>query len=170
MEDQESNKNNSNNKPTTGIKTIDRLVDIPIVNTAVTNVTDYYGRVKDKNFLLRTSCNLAELSFRTMAFAASPLTSLAKKPILSVDSYLCDKVDELEHSYPIIAKPTDQLTADVNSQAKEVYDKTLKAPIETLTNMKEKTVAYGTDTVICFLFFAIFYGYILFLIVEHRLV
>ena len=144
MENQESS---NKNKPTTGIKTIDRLADIPIVNTAFTNVTDYYGRVKDKNFLLRTSCNLAELSFRTMAFAATPLTSLAKKPILSVDSYLCEKVDELEHTYPIIAKPTDQLAADVNSQAKEVYDKTLKAPIDTLNSMKEKTVAYGTDTV-----------------------
>jgi hypothetical protein len=143
-----TNNNNNNNKLTTGIKTIDRLADLPIVNTAFTNVSDYYGRVKDKNFLLRTSCNLAELSFRTMAFAASPITSLAKKPILSVDSYLCDKVDELEHSYPIIAKPTEQLTADVNSQAKEVYDKTLKAPIDTLNSMKDKTVAYGTDTVI----------------------
>jgi hypothetical protein len=130
----------------TGIKTIDRLADIPIVNTALANVTDYYVRVKDKNCLWRTSLNLAEMSFKTMAFAATPLTSLAKKPILSVDSYLCEKVDELEHNYPSINKPTEQLTANAYTQAKEVYDKTLKQPIDTLSNIKEKTVAYGNDT------------------------
>lgn len=136
----------SSNIKSTGIKTIDRLTDIPIVNTAVTNMTDYYGKVKDKNILLRTSCNLAELSFKTMAFAASPLTSLAKKPILSVDSYLCDKVDEIEHTYPYIVKPTEQLTADAYMHVKEVYEKTLKSPIDTLSSMKEKTIAYGNDT------------------------
>jgi hypothetical protein len=116
------------------------------VYSALTNVTDYYGKVKERNVLLRTSCNLAELSFRTMAFAASPLTSLAKKPILSVDSYLCDKVDELEHNYPSIVKPTDVLTTTAFTQAKEVYDKTLKQPIDVINNIKERTVAYGSDT------------------------
>ena len=139
--------NSGSNIKSTGIKTIDRLTDIPIVNTAVTNMTDYYGKVKDKNILLRTSCNLAELSFKTMAFAATPLTSLAKKPILSVDSYLCEKVDEIEHTYPYIVKPTEQLTADAYMHVKEVYEKTLKSPIDTLSSMKEKTIAYGNDTV-----------------------
>jgi hypothetical protein len=63
-----------------GIKTIDRLAEIPVVNTAITNVTDYYGSMKQKNILLRTSCNLAELSFKTMAFAATPITTICKKP------------------------------------------------------------------------------------------
>ena len=149
MENSETNTANTTTttNKSTGIKTIDRLADIPIVNSALTNVTDYYGKVKEKNVLLRTSCNLAELSFRTMAFAASPLTSLAKKPILTVDSYLCEKVDELEHNYPSIVKPTEQLTATAYTQAKEVYDKTLKQPIDTINSIKERTVAYGTDTV-----------------------
>ena len=64
----------------TGIKTIDRLTELPVVNTALTNVTDYYEKVKEKNLLFRTSLNLAELSVKTMAFAATPITSLCKKP------------------------------------------------------------------------------------------
>lgn len=64
----------------TGIKTIDRISELPVVNTALTNVTDYYGKVKEKNVLLRTSCNLAELSFKTFAYATTPITSLCKKP------------------------------------------------------------------------------------------
>lgn len=64
----------------TGLKTIDRIADIPVVTSALSNVSDYYGKVKEKNLILRTSCNLAELSVKTMAFAATPITSIWKKP------------------------------------------------------------------------------------------
>ncbi len=64
----------------TGIKTIDRLTEIPVVNSAIANLNDYYGKVKERNILWRTSCNLAELSFKTMALAAVPLATLCKKP------------------------------------------------------------------------------------------
>lgn len=64
----------------TGSKTIDRITEIPVVNSALNNVTDYYGKVKEKNLLLRTSFNLAEMSIKTMAFAATPITSICKKP------------------------------------------------------------------------------------------
>lgn len=144
-------KNMEKSESRTGIKTIDRLSEIPVVNSALTNVTDMYEKAKEKNVLLRTSFNLAELSFKTMAFAATPITSLVRKPILSVDNYLCEKVDELEHTYPSISKPTEQITGDVLTQAKEMYEKTLKQPIDTLTNMKDKTVSdiktMGNNTV-----------------------
>jgi hypothetical protein len=93
----------------TGIKTIDRLNEIPVVNSAVHNVTDYYGKVKDSNVLFRTSLNLAEMSVKTMAFAATPLTSLWKGPIESVDQFISKKIDDLEHTYPIVSKPTEQV-------------------------------------------------------------
>jgi hypothetical protein len=32
-----------------------------------------------------------------------------------VDTYLCDKVQDLEHTYPTIAKPTDQVRARLYS-------------------------------------------------------
>ena len=67
-------------QPKSGSKTIDRLAEIPVVNTAIANVTDYYGSMTQKNILLRTSCNLAEISLKTMAFAATPITSICKKP------------------------------------------------------------------------------------------
>lgn len=122
----------------TGIKTIDRISELPVVNTALTNVTDYYGKVKEKNVLLRTSCNLAELSLKTFAYAATPITSLCKKPIESVDSYLYGKVDSLEHSFPVISKPTDQL-------ARNIYDLTLKQPIDSFNNFKGDITTYSTD-------------------------
>lgn len=64
----------------TGSKTIDHISEIPMVNFALSNVTDYYGKMKEKNSILRTSFNLAELSVKTMAFAATPITTICKKP------------------------------------------------------------------------------------------
>ena len=64
----------------TGIKTIDALSEIPVVNSALNNVTEYYGKVKERNFLLRSSLNLAEMSVSVMSAAASPITTLCKKP------------------------------------------------------------------------------------------
>lgn len=68
----------ANNK--TGIRTIDAISEIPVVNSALNNVTEYYGKVKERNALLRTSLNLAELSVSVMSLAATPITSLCKKP------------------------------------------------------------------------------------------
>ena len=131
----------------TGIKTIDHISEIPVVNSALNNVTDYYSKVKERSSLLRTSCNLAEMSIKTMAFAATPIASLCKKPIDSVDTFLYDKLHELEHNYPTIVKPTDQLTSALNSQAKLLYSKTVQEPIDLLTNIKERTITYGSNTV-----------------------
>jgi len=124
----------------TGIKTMDKLSEIPVVNSAVITASDYYGKVKETNSLLRTSCNLAELSLKTFKYAATPITYLCKKPIESVDSYLSEKVDQIETNYPSITKPTEQLTANAISQAKDIYDKTVKHPIDALSNIKDKTV------------------------------
>jgi hypothetical protein len=86
IKEMEVNSNNSNNQNIckTGVKTIDKLTELPVVNSAISNVTDYYGKVKEKNVLLRTSCNLAELSFKTVAFAATPFTALCKKPSINI--------------------------------------------------------------------------------------
>lgn len=127
----------------TGIKTIDRIAEIPVVNSALNNVTDYYGKVKEKNALLRTSFNLAEMSFKTMAIAATPITSICKKPIESVDDFLAGKLHDLEHNYPSIVKPTEQVQAIAYSQAKMIYNKTVKEPMDTLTNIREKTTDLG---------------------------
>lgn len=112
----------------TGIKTLDKITELPVVSSAINNVTDYYGQFKEKNVLLRTSCNLAELSLKTMKFASSPITSLCKKPIESVDTYLAEQVDFIETKYPLITQPTDQITSAAYSQARGIYDK----PKETL--------------------------------------
>ena len=69
---------NMESKP--GLKTVDRLSDFPFINSALANASDYYGRIKERNILTRASCGIAELSFKTMLFAATPIASMCKKP------------------------------------------------------------------------------------------
>lgn len=69
---------------TAGLRTIEHITEIPVVNAALSNACDYYDKVKERNTLLRTSLNLAELSVKTMAFAATPIASLCKKPSMSL--------------------------------------------------------------------------------------
>ena len=76
----------------TGIKTFDKISEIPVVSTALTNVTDYYGQIKERNVLLRTSCNLAELSFKTMKFATTPITALCHRPSISLNQIIITKL------------------------------------------------------------------------------
>jgi hypothetical protein len=60
---------------------------------------------------------------------------------------LCDKLHDLEHNYPSLVKPTDQLTSTLNSQAKLIYNKTVKEPIDLLNNLKDRTVNMSANTV-----------------------
>jgi len=115
-------------KPITGMKTLDKISQIPVVTSALNNVTDYYGQIKGKNTLLRTSCNLAEMSLKTMYFASTPITAICRNSIETVDTYLSEKVDFIENKYPLINQPTDQITSAAYSQAKDIYEK----PKETL--------------------------------------
>lgn len=136
----------------TSLKTLDKLSQIPLVSSAITNAGDYYGKVKERNLLFRTYFNLAELSLRTVAYAAAPITTFVKKPLENVDNYLCDKVDLLESSYPAITKPTEQITATAYTHAKSIYDKNLKQHVDTISQIKDVSVKkvgdikeYGTE-------------------------
>lgn len=88
MELSSSSKNSSQNK--TGMKTIDAISEIPVVNSALNNVTEYYGKMKkDSNLLFRTSLNLAELSVSVMSIAATPITTLCKRPSTNLEHLSC---------------------------------------------------------------------------------
>lgn len=116
----------------TGLKTLDRIVEIPMVNSAI----DFYRDVKEKNVIFRTSLNLAELSVKTMSFAATPIKSICQKPIDSVDTYMYDKINDFESTFPSIGKPTEQIKDSAIQQAKIIINKTVLEPID---NIKEKT-------------------------------
>jgi hypothetical protein len=61
-------------------KPIEKFSQIPIVHSTLANAGDYYSKVKNSNFALRTSFKLAEISFGVFAFASKPIQGVLKKP------------------------------------------------------------------------------------------
>ena len=64
----------------TGVKTIDRISEVPVISSTLSNVNDYYTRIKESNPLIRAYCSLAEIGFKTMALTAMPIVSLIQSP------------------------------------------------------------------------------------------
>lgn len=78
--DMETNTTATMTSTGTGLKTIDKIAEIPVVDSAFNKVNDMYGQIKDRNSLLRTGCNLAEMSLKTLKFASTPITTFMQKP------------------------------------------------------------------------------------------
>jgi len=145
IQEMESTNKTSNAK--TGLKTLDKITELPIVDTTLNTVTDYYGQIKGTNGILRTGCNLAEMSFKTLRFASTPISTMMSGPIEHVDTYLSEKVDYLIETTPSIKKPTNEITSAAYTQAKDLYGKTneiIYKPKETLYNFKDLTVSTAT--------------------------
>ena len=67
-------------KFSTGLKTFDRFAEISYVNSAFSRGVNYYKNLKEKNVILNSSFKVAEFSFQTIKFAATPIIPLIKNP------------------------------------------------------------------------------------------
>lgn len=55
-----------------GMKTINLINKLPVVNSAYSNATYYYNTLKNSHNLIRMGCSLAEYSCQVTAAIASP--------------------------------------------------------------------------------------------------
>lgn len=106
------------------LQSINRLVNIPIVESGWNYAETFYNRVKVTDFLFRLahpystfvslqkSHNLiywtfaqAESSFQTVVDTALPAVILFEKPIHTLDVILCKSLDVVEQRVPTINLP-----------------------------------------------------------------
>jgi hypothetical protein len=64
----------------TGLKTLDKIVDISIVSNTLDNVNYYYNNVKELNSLTKVSFNIAETSCKTGINLIAPIVNYVNKP------------------------------------------------------------------------------------------
>jgi hypothetical protein len=62
-----------------GIKTLDHLIEIPIVNSALENGIDRYTKLKESSTCFNVLSSLTEFSIKIVKFAASPVIPLIKE-------------------------------------------------------------------------------------------
>ena len=63
-----------------GMKTLNKIIEIPVVSSTLDNATYYYNSVKELNSITRTTCNIGEFSCKTGLNIISPVVSICNKP------------------------------------------------------------------------------------------
>lgn len=86
---------------------------VPLVTSAYNTVTSVYEGARDRNALTRLTLGTVESSVKLAGRCASPivhqLESKLEKPLYAVDAFALKKLQELEASYPVIKKPSDEV-------------------------------------------------------------
>ena len=114
---------------------------LPVVQSALSQVLGVYSRTKDHNRLLRFTLDTAESGVTMAVSTAMPIVS--KLPVDRLNSAACHQLDQLKASYPIITKPTDQVTDKVLSETANLYAATLKPTVDRVVAVKQT----GVDSV-----------------------
>lgn len=138
-----------------------RLFGLPIMATAIGQLSSFYSSTKERNQLLKLTLETAESGVGVIVSTTVPMVSRFDKEIVALNDIACAQLDILECRCPIITKPTDEVVKEtkelcyvavqpvvnrVNSVKNYGYDKV--SGIRTYTGEKINGVkTYGMNTV-----------------------
>nr|BAN20534.1 lipid storage droplets surface binding protein 2 [Riptortus pedestris] len=91
------------------IHVIDKLREIPLVQSAYSTSTGVYNRVKESSALLTWTLQSAEGAFMTAMGAVAPVANKLQQPIHVVDDTLCKGIDVLQEKVPIVKEQPAQI-------------------------------------------------------------
>ncbi|XP_072543923.1 perilipin-2 [Salminus brasiliensis] len=116
---------------------VTRVAKLPLVSSTYDLVTNVYCNTKDNHPYIKSVCEAAELSVKTLTSAAltSALPIIGKlEPQISLANDLaCKGLDKIEKTLPILHQPSEQLVAN----AKEVVTGAKGAVTETVNGAKD---------------------------------
>lgn len=95
------------------IEVFHRVMELPMVESAISKSTATYFRVKDCNQLIHWALTTAETSLSNATKQAVPIAApIAKKfenPIHFVDHTLCRGLDKIEEKVPMVKEKPEQV-------------------------------------------------------------
>ncbi|CAL1528182.1 unnamed protein product [Lymnaea stagnalis] len=86
-----------------------KLGEIPVLNDGWTTAWSYYSKVKDYNGLTKFTLDVAESGVKKAAEITTPVVQRYQSQIDTVNTYACNKLDDIENKYPVIKQPTGEL-------------------------------------------------------------
>ncbi|XP_077863681.1 perilipin-2-like [Saccoglossus kowalevskii] len=128
------------NSSETGENIIVRVAGLPMVNSAIGQVSSMYTKTKEWNGLVKYTLETAEKSVATIAGTAMPVVNKLEKPINLANYYACTTMDKLEEACPIINQPTDKIVSSVVDGTKTAWDNTKKAGSDKINYMMQNRV------------------------------
>lgn len=97
------------------LKVVDRVLELPTIESALVKSAETYSKVKDSNQLVHWAFNIAEMSLNAatkqavfMIPIAVPIAKILESPKNFVDHTLCFGLDKIEEKVPLVKeKPTE---------------------------------------------------------------
>lgn len=143
MADQNKSKNEEEGK-VPHLEVLDRVRNIPIVQSAIEKTGSTYSYVKDSHHLINWALNYAEAGLHYATATAAPIAvPIAKKfegSINTVDQKLCQGLDIVEQKVPIVKQPPTK----IYDAAKHVMNSSLQPTIEKLMSAKDSATTQAT--------------------------
>lgn len=82
----------------------DKIKSIPIVFSAYFWFSENYNKIKEKNFVTKSTCNLAESTLKTSFDLALPFLDKFKDRVDQLDVLACNQLEKIENAFPIVKK------------------------------------------------------------------
>lgn len=112
-----------------------KFKSLPVVNSTCYWLTKSYNKIKEKNFVTKCTCGLAETTIKSSLYLATPIVNKFKDQVNVLDSIACYQLDKLETAFPIIKSEPEAIV----NQSKELINKTVEPAVARYTNFKSNT-------------------------------
>lgn len=137
MAEAQGSANSGKSESTPHIEIIDRVKNIPTIQSAIEKTSSTYSYVKDFHPLINWALSCAEAGLQYASDTAAPVAADVAKnfegKIHYVDQKLCQGLNIIEQKVPIVTKPPEQ----IYEAARNVMSTSLLPTIEKLNSAKE---------------------------------
>ncbi|VEN44234.1 unnamed protein product [Callosobruchus maculatus] len=136
------------------LESVNRITNLPIVETGLGYAENVYNRIKKSNNLLNWTLVQAEHSAQSVLEVATPVIVLFNGPISTIDKLVCKSLDVVEHTVPQINLPPQMIYWNTKQYVAEVGTK-IAHPVlkraDSVRQMKNSVLAskytvYAADT------------------------
>ncbi|VEN44239.1 unnamed protein product [Callosobruchus maculatus] len=132
------------------LESVNRITNLPIVETGLGYAENVYNRIKKSNNLLNWTLVQAEHSAQSVLEVATPVIVLFNGPISTIDKLVCKSLDVVEHTVPQINLPPQMMCWNVQQYVETVSTQILLSLLENTNTMKGMhKPAKSSETVIC---------------------
>nr|CAH7738211.1 unnamed protein product [Callosobruchus chinensis] len=132
------------------LESVNRITNLPIVETGLGYAENVYNRIKKSNNLLNWTLVQAEHSAQSVLEVATPVIVLFNGPISTIDKLVCKSLDVVEHTVPQINLPPQMMCWNIQQYVEALSTQILLSLLENTNTLKRMhKPAHSSETVIC---------------------
>ncbi|XP_065156369.1 lipid storage droplets surface-binding protein 1-like isoform X3 [Atheta coriaria] len=119
------------------LEAVNRISNLPIVETGWNYAEYMYQRIKHSNNLLQWTLDQAESSLYNVIDTASPAVFLLEGPLSTIDRLLCKSLDIVEQKVPSIHLPPQMIYTNTKQYVSDVGSKIVRPVLKRADSVKQ---------------------------------